>query len=480
VADERVQGEEARREHAEGHAMRRAIQKHLRDFAAIIVLIVISAGVASYILSHQRFYLPAWVPAIGSDFFTMNAEFQTAKAITPGQGQTVTIAGVDVGEISKVDLVEGRARIELKIRGKYAKRIKSDTTMLLRPKTGLEDMTIEMTPGTSGRRVPEGWTVPIQNTLPDVKFEEILASLDRDTRDYLRLLVAGAGGGLDGAGDDLAKTFKRFEPGARELRRITSALEDRRTNIRRSINNLREVVEAVGEKDQQLTQLVDSSNAVFRSFANQDRNLRSALQQLPPTLRQTNSALNRVNQLAQVMGPALQDLRPTARALGPTLRQVRPFVQKTTPVVRDELRPFARDVQPTVRSLRPAARDLAAVTPDLVETFRVLNYFVNTLAYNPPGAADEGYLFWATWANHLGALVFGTQDAHGPIRRGTILLSCSTARVLDTIIAADPRLGTIATLTGVPQSSQICPQSTQAGGTTAGNTPGSSQTGGGG
>jgi phospholipid/cholesterol/gamma-HCH transport system substrate-binding protein len=365
----------------------------------------------------------------------------------------------------------------MKLKNKYRGRVREDATMLLRPKTGLEDMTIELTPGTArAKKVPEGWTVPVQNTLPDVKFDEILASLDRDTRDYLQLLVQGAGGGLDGAGDDLAKTFKRFEPGARELRRLTGALEDRRTNIRRSINNLRELVEAVGEKDTQLTQLIDSSNAVFRSFANQDANLRSALQQLPPTLRQTNGALERVDQLARVMGPALQDLRPTARILGPTLRQVRPFMRETTPIVRDELRPFARDVQPTVKALRPAARDLAAVTPDLVETFRVVNYLFNTIAYNPPGA-QEGYLFWAGWANHLGALVFSTQDAHGPIRRGTIIISCASARVLDTIIAADPRLGTIAQLTGLPQSAAICPNSTQAGGSGS-NVPG--QNGGGG
>ncbi len=457
--------------------MTRAIRKHLGDFAAIIVLLLIALGVGGYILSNQRFYLPPSVPILGTDFFEVKGEFQTAKSVTPGQGQTVTIAGVNVGEIQKVEVQDGRALVTMKVRRRYAERIKKDATLLLRPKTGLEDMVVEMSPG-SGEKAPEGWTVPVQNTLPDVKFDEILASLDRDTRDYLRLLVQGAGGGLDGAGDDLAKTCKRFEPGARELRRITSALEDRRTNIRRSINNLREVVEAVGEKDTQLTQLIDSSNAVFRSFAAQDRNLRSALQQLPETLEQTNGALRRVDQLARVMGPALGDLRPTARALGPTLRQVRPFLRETTPVIRDELRPFARDVQPTVRSLRPAARDLAEVTPDLVETFRVVNYLFNTIAYNPPGE-QEGYLFWAGWANHLGALVFSTQDAQGPIRRGTIIISCASARVLDTIIAADPRLGTLTQLTGLPQSSQICPNSTQAGGS-GGNVPGTNPPSGGG
>jgi phospholipid/cholesterol/gamma-HCH transport system substrate-binding protein len=457
--------------------VKRAIRKHLGDAVAIAVLVIIAAGVASYILSNQRFYLPGWVPAIGTDFFVINGEFETAKSVTPGQGQTVTIAGVNVGEISKVTLEDGRARVEMQVRPEYAERIRKDATMLLRPKTGLEDMVIDLSPGTGGaERVPEGWTVPVQNTLPDVKPDQVLAALDRDTRDYLRLLLQGAGTGLDGRGDDLAATFKRFEPGARNLRRITSALEDRRGHIRRSIHNLRLLVEAVGEKDDELAQLIDSSNAVFRSFAAQDANLRSALQQLPPTLEQTNSTLNRVDDLAQELGPALEDLRPTARLLAPTLRRTRPFLRETTPIIRDQLRPFARDVRPVVASLRPAARDLARVTPDLVSTLRVLNYLFNTLAYNPPGA-QEGYLFWASWANHLGGIIFGTQDAHGPIRRGTVVVSCSTARVLDTIIAADPRLGQITQLSGVPQSAQICPQSAGSGTTGAPNLPGSNPDG---
>jgi phospholipid/cholesterol/gamma-HCH transport system substrate-binding protein len=456
--------------------MKRVIRKHIGDFAALVVLVLVAAGVGGYILSNQRFYLPPSVPVLGTDFFTLKGEFTTAKAVTPGQGQTVTIAGVNVGEIEKVELIEGRAIVTMKVRQRWAKRIRKDATMLLRPKTGLEDMTVELSPGRTGQRVPEGWTVPVQNTLPDVKFEEILASLDRDTRDYIRLLLNGAGDGLRGRGDDLAATFKRFEPGARDLRAITSKLEDRRGNIRNSISNLRKLVEAVGEKDDELAQLIDSSNAVFRSFANQDRALRSSLQQLPETLQVTTTTLGKVDRLGRTLGPALGDLRPTARLLGPTLRQTRPFLRQTTPIIRDQIRPFARDVRPVVRSLRPAARGLAEITPDLVSSFRVLNYLVNTLAYNPPGKAEEGYLFWQSWLNHIANNVFNTQDAHGPIRRGTILISCSTARVLDTIIASDPRLGEITQLSGVPSSNQACAESSQAGGA-APTQPGSSAPG---
>ena len=45
--------------------MRTAIRKHLRDFLAIIVLFVVAAGVAIYVLANERLYLPSWVPFVG-------------------------------------------------------------------------------------------------------------------------------------------------------------------------------------------------------------------------------------------------------------------------------------------------------------------------------------------------------------------------------------------------------------------------------
>ena len=82
-----------------------------------------------------------------------------------------------------------------------------------------------------------------------------------------------------------------------------------------------------------------------------------------------------------------------------------------------------------------AVRDLAGVTPNLTRSFKVINALFNTLAYNPPGDREEGYLFWLSWANHTGMTVFGNQDAHGPIRRGLVVLSCNTAQLLEAVSA---------------------------------------------
>src|SRR5215212_22040 len=192
-----------------------AIRKHWLDFVAIIGLILISGAVAVYILDNQRLTLPAWVPGIGKDFFVIKADMSTAQAVTPGQGQTVNVAGVQVGEISKVELKDGKARITLRMEPRYG-RVYKDATVLLRPKTGLKDMVAELEPGhASAGRLKDGGVIPVSQTLPDVNLDEVLASLDADTRDYLTVLVSAGGQGLRGNGRRLANTIRRFEPSAR-------------------------------------------------------------------------------------------------------------------------------------------------------------------------------------------------------------------------------------------------------------------------
>jgi len=440
--------------------MRMAIRKHWKDFVAVIVLMLVAVGVGGYILAHQRLYLPKWVPLVGSDFYTLNAQFSTAQAVTPGQGQSVDIAGVKVGEISKVDLKDGRAVVQMKIKRQYSK-IYNDATILLRPKTGLKDMILELNPGTvTSGEIKDNGTVPISQTLPDINADEILAQLDGDTRAYLRLLLGGAGQGLKDNGLTLSATLRRFEPTARDGLLITQKLSERRRNLARVIHNFRLLSEALAGRDDDLAEWVRASNDVFARFAAQDSNIRAALQELPSTLQATQQGLSKAGGLARVLGPTLQALRPAARALGPTNIAVRPFLRETTPIIRDQLRPFTRAALPVVKDLRPAAQNLSALTPDLTTVFSVLNYALNELAYNPPGDADEGFLFWASWASHAGASVFSTQDAHGPIRRGLVMASCSSLALLQQIASANPALQLVVGLTNLPDPAGICPTQT--------------------
>jgi phospholipid/cholesterol/gamma-HCH transport system substrate-binding protein len=444
--------------------MRRAIQKHLVDFIAVFCLMLVAFGVTAYILSQERFHLPKWVPVLGSDFYKLNVELQTGQAVVPGQGQTINIAGVKVGDVQSVHLKNGVAVVSVNMDKKYAP-VYRNAHVLLRPKTGLKDMFLALDPGTKDAgSIPSGGTIPVANTLPDVNPDEVLSSLDADTRDYLEILLSAGGQaftdkpGHEGeTAADLRQTFKRFEPTNRDLAAIMGQISQRKRNLARVIHNFRLITDELAGTDGRLGRFVESSNANFAAFARQDAALREALGLLPSTLSVTESTLKKADKLALVAAPAFTNLQPFARALGPALRDVRPFLRTTTPVIKNQLRPFTKLAAPTVKDLRPAAANLAKATPNLVNTFEVLNAAFNLFAYNPPGK-EEGFLFWQSWLNHAGATIFNTDDAHGPIRRGLVIVSCGALGVLDNIVRANPQLSVLTQLLGAPSRAQACGQ----------------------
>ncbi len=424
--------------------MKRAIRTSFRDFTALIGLIIIGAIVGVYILGEQRFRFPF----VEDTPFELKAEFSTAQAVAPGQGQTVRISGVRIGDIAKVDLVEGRAIVTLDVDPRYASMVREDAKALLRPKTGLKDMFVELDPGSpDAPAVREGFTIPVTNTLPDVNPDEILAALDADTRDYLKLLVGGAGEGLEGRGEDLREVLRRFEPTHRDLARVTKLVARREGHLRRLISSLGELSGELAGKDEDLAEFVTANATVLRAFAREQENITGAVDRLPGTLRETTATLGKVERLADVLGPAVTDLRPAARRLDEANRALRPFVTEAAPILRERIRPFARSARPTIAALREPAQRLAGTTPDLTRSFGALNQFLNLVGYNENGregpdvkTRDEGYLFWVAWLLHNGGALFGTGDANGPFRPVTVAGSCGT---ISQVANSVPLLGMI-------------------------------------
>ncbi len=89
------------------------------------------------------------------------------------------VSGVRIGDIAKTELKNGRAIVTMDIDRKYKDLVHTDATALLRPKTGLKDMFVELDPGSSKAPVAkEDWAIPVQNTMPDINPDEIYAALD--------------------------------------------------------------------------------------------------------------------------------------------------------------------------------------------------------------------------------------------------------------------------------------------------------------
>jgi phospholipid/cholesterol/gamma-HCH transport system substrate-binding protein len=440
--------------------VKRAIATHRVDFVAIAVLIVAAFGVTTYILKHQ----PSFV--FGKSYYTVHAQFANAAAVTSGQGQAVTIAGVQVGQVGGITLQNGRAVVTMNIYKQYAP-IYRNATVLLRPRTPLKDMYLALDPGTrSAGAIPVGGTLGVANTNPDVDVSEILSSLDSDARNYLILLLAGGAQvfhdpGATGTAPSspavaaLRGTLKRFEPLDRDTQSFATLLASRQRNLRRSIHNLNLVASALGGVDGQLASLISSSDTNFSAISSNDAQLESALALFPGTLQQTTQTLSKVRTFSSASATTLHELLPFAQNLGPALRASRPLFHDTTPVIADQLRPFSVAVQPLARTLAPGAAELKQAIPALSHSVGVLNALFNTLAYQPK-SGEPGYLFWGAWLAHIADSLTDAQDADGPILQGIFMGTCAQLNFFEGELQPNNQpLGVILDLLNAPALAQL-------------------------
>lgn len=440
-----------------GRGIRDQIERYRTAFIAVVTMIVIAAVSAGYILAHERLAVPAWMPFIGHEHFTLKGEFVTAQAVTPGQGQSVTIAGAKIGEIATVDLHNGKAIVTMNLTPKYARYIYRDATMLLRPKTQLKDETVQVNPGNpASGAAPAGYTIPVQQTAPDGNLEELLDALDTDARASLQALLAGAGEGLNGNGENLSATFKRFAPIGQEFAKIGREVAKRHTEVASAIHNFGLLMEALGSKDSQLAALVDSANAVFATFAQQDREVQETLRELPPALRATNKGLAKASAAFRVVGPTVKALEPSARDLAPAERATRQFFKQTTPVIQAQIQPLLRNILPVLKTVSPSVHELSEAFPHLKTGFGVFTEFFNELAYNP-GPNQGGFLFFLDWANHNLNSVVSQGDAHGSLGQVLVYYNCGLVPFIRNVGEADPTAGLLIGLIN-PPSPSLCKQ----------------------
>lgn len=410
-----------------------------KDTIAIAVLTVAAIAMTLWIFTQQKASLPSWAPFVGEDFVHLSADFSNAQAVTPGQGQAVVIAGVQVGKISSVDLEEGHAVIGMDVEPKYLELIHPDATLLLRPKTNLNDMTVEISPGSGGRHVEAGHVFPLSQTEPAIPFEAFLSTLDADTRGYIQLLVGGVAKGVGGRGRQLSGAFRRLQPFAHSIARLNSVVAQRRVALANVIHDFGLLTGELARRDSEVERFVTSSNAALGNFANQQQAIQESLVEFPATLSALRAAMASSNRFSTVARPALLGLIPQAQALGPALSANERLFRQTLAPIRDQIRPFARETRPALVHTKQFAKNFAPTVNSFGNALGGLNSFFNELAFKPKGSR-QSVLFYLPWLNHDLNASFNLTDAGGPLFRGAGLLSCTGAVLAESVVGGSPPL----------------------------------------
>lgn len=398
-----------------------------RDLVAVVAVIAVGAGFFGFVLVNLRFTWP-W-----QDQLTLTADFTSADALNPGMAPKVRIAGVEVGQVTDVRLTEdGKARVTLSL--DEDARVAADSAVVLRPKSVLNEMYVDIDPGDSGELLGDGDNIGVTSTVRPVQVDEVFADLDQRTREGLSDLLVMTGAGLTDAPRDLVPALQSFNRAELAFQPVLSQLERRRARIAKLVTALSDVARATGKNRARTERLVKSLETTLGVLSDRQDELVRGIAELPGLSSDLQASTRSVTGLADVLRPTLDDVKEASGDLPPTLRRLestvanaRVLLADAGPLV-DKARPFVTVLGPVVGDLRASAAELAPATALLdpaLDTLMPHLVDLRAFVFNTSGVFASSDATGGTIRGHvtvpfpLGALVPGTNGGHpSPLENG--------------------------------------------------------------
>jgi virulence factor Mce-like protein len=302
----------------------------------------------------------------------------------------VRIAGVNVGEVTKVEPVpeSNAAEITMTI-SEQGQPIKEDVRIQLRPRLFLEgNLFIDVRPGSpSAPELEDGATIPIQQTSNSVQLDQILTTLQADVRGNLQLLLKELGDGFQryGGAEGLRQLNLTGGPAYKNTALVNEAfLGTEPGDLSGLVENFDRVFIALNRNQTQLQDLVTNLRIVTGSFAAEEEALQASIRQLPGVLDAAEPVFANLNTSFPPLRAFAREALPGVRSSGPTLEAALPFVRQLRALVSpSELRGLTADLRPTIPQLAKLTR---RQVPFLEQARAVSSCFTNVVI---PWANDE-------------------------------------------------------------------------------------------
>jgi phospholipid/cholesterol/gamma-HCH transport system substrate-binding protein len=310
--------------------------------------------------------------------FRVKAVFESSNSIR--KNSPVRIAGVTVG---KVVGVEGKSGTDASIVTMEIKKkglpIHKDATVKIRPRIFLEgNFFVDLKPGTpSAPTIDDGDTIPLTQTADPVQLDQVLSTLQSDTRDSLRKTLDGLGTGLSykpsrvqdvgadpsargqSAGESLNDAIRYGERSLKGTALVSDAfLGSEDHDLSRLIAGLSRTAEGLGRNEAQLKDLLTNFNTTVAATASQAGDLRASIRELGPTLANAERALDSLDASFPNTRAFAREILPGVRETPATIDAAFPWIAQTRKLLGpDELKGVADE-------LSPATRDLAKVVDE--------------------------------------------------------------------------------------------------------------------
>ena len=295
---------------------------------AIVVLAVLLVAGAIDLNSGLPFNLGFGVPPTRD--YTLNAAFTDANGLYPGAN--VEIAGADVGQVTGVRIKHDQALVSMRIYHKYGP-LHRGTIASIRYTTLLAQKYVELTPSAGTPALAGGATIPSEQTVTPVDFDQFLSSLDARTRHQVQVLVQQLGGGVTGEKASINALLDNLSVLAEQSPPSLDVLKTRDPQLASILDNLDTVASRLAASHAQLGQLVANTAQVNETLARSDRNLDGLLVHLASVSQDTSQTLrgNEGN-----LRTTVDRLDPLLTGLNPNLSITAGYFDQAAPTLKAE------------------------------------------------------------------------------------------------------------------------------------------------
>jgi phospholipid/cholesterol/gamma-HCH transport system substrate-binding protein len=336
------------------------------------------------------------------------------------RGDWIEVGGVPVGSVKDISLApDGEAEVKVSIDDGRFSPLHEGSRVEVRSASlsGIANRYLALTPGPNNRpKIADGAVIPSTNTTAEVDLDEVLNALDPQTQRDLRTATRGAGSAFSGpAGRQLNAAIEALNPAISQTDGTEREILRDEPTFERFLLESADVVGAVAQRPEQLTQLVGNARGTLQALASRDNQLDSLLQRLPDTLRSANTTLVNLRGAIGDIRPTVRALRPVAPPLTTFLLRLRPITREAIPVIREAKsqidRPGTKDLVGVLTQVPPLAK---AAIPALESTRKVVgDHLLPRLPEIRPYAPD----LVAGLFNGYGGTTAAPYDANGHYAR---------------------------------------------------------------
>lgn len=303
---------------------------------------------------------------------TITAEF-TSRYKVAGVVSKVEVAGVKVGQITKVEELDGGgAAVRMKLDKGTLDALGSEPSAAIRPATFLGgpglSVYVELTPGGDPGRF-DGGRIPKDRTRVPVEFDRVNEVLQESAREGLQATAAGldaalAGGGKEALGAVLADAPPALAPTGRVLDALRGGSGGGGADLRRLVVQLSRAAAVLTATDGEIESVVDDLATLASTLADRAPELERSMATMPATLREARAGLAALDSTLARLQDTAPGARPSVARLTELLKKLPPVLGKATPLLAD-LRPVVADLKPALDDLAPTAGLLRRLLGDL-------------------------------------------------------------------------------------------------------------------